>query len=387
MRRLTTAITVLIASLLPLITPTTRQLAAQPSSLKFKPSANLGLRYQLEDPPENNQDNNHNKYQHRLRLAAGIGASVTLSRTLQIVIHLRATDGSDPRDSHVELGELGTGIDPLGVAIERAFFRFAPTNQWWRGLRIDAGIVDHPTHADPSQWDRDLAPAGATASYYHRLKSIPMSIEPSMFAYLIQSDSRANPTAGRNRLAAGMLGGEIHSEIQQNHITIELTALGTAFYRHQALALRSVDNSRDSEQNLIRNFRILEFSSRIKVPERLYAPVELHASLIRNIRSSHKNNGLIVGGSVEKHLWNSQFSLSYSHRYIEKDAVISALASDDFMLTTDLSGDRLEVEIKRNSYQVGLTVFAFKHISGNPRTLTAEDIRRYRFRLDIRAVF
>ena len=349
-------------------------------ALSIEPTASVGLRYQLES-----SDQQDDTLEHRARIRAALGVTVVLNRESQFVIQTRAVGNdssapkeADPRDGYVEVGN---GLGTVGVGMHRAYFRFEPgATHRLRGFRAEIGIVPHIADASAAIWDPDLAPAGLTLSFQRYLRFARVTFKPTFFAYLVRSDLDSQ--------AAGVIGGEFSASRSFPDLDVRLSATAMDFVRQDALADFSADNSIDADGGFAETFQVIELKANISIPELLLLPIEVHGALIENIEADNDGRGYAVGARISSRHFGGQFSADYQFRWIQRDALISGLASDDFRIASDLSGDSLELRFERGPIHVAVHGLTSNRLSGDDgSTAVDEGSQENRLRLDLGARF
>jgi hypothetical protein len=332
---------------------------------RLEPFAVLGLRYQVdaEDPSRDEQV-------HRGLIRAAAGLRFRAAETLSATVRLRAAAaGADPRLSYVDLGG---PLDPLAVAIDRAYLQLAPL----AGLELAAGLVDHPAQSSRALWDPDLAPAGVAARYERRLRQVPLFVRPAAFAYLLRSDLDGRP--------AGLFGGQLAATVAL--ADVDVTAAGAAylFEDESALALRAAGNRLDPGGELAQEFAIIEARGAARL-HLLALPIEIAGTALINAAADEEGFGWTAGVAVGVREWPGDVRLGYEYRDLEADAVLAALPADDHRLATNYRSHELEV-----SYQVAeevtarVTGFVFRHRDGDdPATAPDEGQRQGVIKIDL----
>lgn len=283
---------------------------------RVEPFADFALRYRL-DAWEPGAEKLVSR--GRLRLAAGL--RFRAARSLVVVARLRARDAAaDPKVSFVELGR---DFDLVGVGFDRAYARLTPLP----GLALCAGLVEHPARSSPALWDPDLAPAGATALYEKRLRSLPLYLRPSAFAYVIRSDADGKP--------AGLAGGQLAATASPTAFDVTAAAAAYLFDNVDALAARSRENGIDAAGDFEQGFALVEARLITQLHVLSFFPVEIGGTAIFNAAADRDRFGFTAGLAVGVREWPGDFRVAYQYRYIERDAVLAALASDDQRPATD----------------------------------------------------
>jgi Putative porin len=329
---------------------------------------------------------------NRLRLRLRVGASLVLSDEWSLGARLRTGDPDDPRSPHVTLGD---GFDSLAANLDRAFLAYRP--EWSPGLSVQVGKFNHPFGRNPVYgelvWDADVQPEGMVFSYSPRpgdgeglLREV--TVTAAVYSLIEQGDGDDASMAALELRASLGLTERVASRVSVAYYHYGDTSPGTntellADNRGNATADTDGDGKADS---FVSNFGIVHGIAALTY-DGLSSPVTLAGEVIHNMRASiGGDTGWSLGLSCGESERAGDFRGYYQWQVVERDAVFSTMAQDDFLLATNHRSHVLGLNYQVRD-DIGVHVWALVSAAHAPSTGGAPEQDQWRVRLDVNVKF
>jgi hypothetical protein len=360
---------------------------------KISWKGDLRYRHENVDPFEALNDTTR----HRIRARFGLTAKVndTLTTTLQL-----ATSGgiNDPRSTNQTLGE---GLTRKGVAIDLAYFDWAPA----QGFNLQLGKMPYPfQRVATATWDPDLTPEGGAIKY----ASGPFFA--SLYGYWLSeaaltSDSNVfgaqlgfkGDMGGMKWTAAGMYYdiGAVQDEVTTIvNPSTSSPGICVAGLLNNAFFNGAQGNTTFNDGNnclrLRNDFNIWEILAQADFALGS-VPLTLYANYSENTEADDLNTAYGVGFTLGKASNPRTWELGYLYQKIEKDGLFGQFMDSDFgggITDTEGSVFRLVYGLARN-WTLNVTYFMNDRfvdvpirISGVPHT--GVDYDRYQIDFNVR---
>ncbi len=359
--------------------------AAAPASVAAAaPRASLMERIQLFGDVRLRYEHDRNRPgsddRNRARLRLRVGAEVSLHPELVAGFRVRTGDPDDPNSPHQTFDSM---FDSYAFDLDRAYVRWRPS--WLAGATVTAGKFGSPFLSNPVYgelvWDADVNPEGVALTLAREVGD-GHSLRLALGEYVLQEQGGADEAtlfaaqaAGSARLAEGWKG-----------------SAALAWYRYANL---NPDGStftvRDNAGNLVSGGEYAsEFSVWNPHASLSYSgfelPVTLAGEYFYNSRSStDDDSGFAVGVSVGKVQRSRDWRAWYQYQRVEREAVFTAFAQDDFPLTSNWSGHLAGVDLGvAEAISLRAWTLISREIETGPGVF---DDDRVRIRLDLNAKF
>lgn len=328
---------------------------------------------------------------HRERVRFRLGATYRITDELEVGARVTTGARDDPNSPHVTLGD---GFDRFELNLDRAYLNYKP--EALQGLSITGGkfwnsFLVNPVYGE-LEWDQDVQPEGILGEYIWKGNAAIRSLELRVGEYILLEQADAKEALS----TVGQIGARFAPHDSWNG----LAAVGYSLYTdvtpdgNPALVADSqgnalVDTNGDgvpddyeSDFGVLHPILALTYTGG-------FVPVTLAAEYFWNTRAKNsRDQGYAVGIGVGRTKSRGDWKLDYQWQVIQQDAVFSAFANDDFLLTTNQKGHLVSL-----NYQiwdaVGVRTWAL--ISHRLHTTDAptsnSDSAQWRVRLDINVSF
>ncbi|CAN5885695.1 putative porin [soil metagenome] len=322
----------------------------------------------------------------RLRVRFRGGGTFQLSPELLVGARISTGDPADPRSPHHTLGAAFRRID---LNLDRAHVTFAPRAV--PGLQATAGKFGHPFWSNPVYgelvWDADVQPEGAALTYARGTRADTRSLALATGVYaLLENASATDVTAfvaqaaGRHRLAARTFG-----------------TAAVAWYGYSGLAtgaagpiLRlNAGNAIAGDGGFASDFRILNALASLDHAA-LGRPLVLSGEYIRNFGAApdQRDSGWAVGTALGALAQPGGWRGYYQWQVVAREAVLSAVAQDDFVFGTSHRSHVFGVAYQwRRTAGVHLWALLSRPAAPVPAVAAEPDRLRGRVRLDLNLTF
>ncbi|MBI4512209.1 MAG: putative porin [Deltaproteobacteria bacterium] len=307
--------------------PTGRALADSPAP-KISPQADLRLRYEGNFSQPGAEDF------HRGRMRLRLGAKLDLRDWLSASARLRTGNPDDPNNPHVDLT---SNFDSFTLAFDTAYLQVTSPV----GVEAVAGKFTHVAKSREVLWDADINPTGVAAAYKSKSVGVLASARPSAFFYVIN-----NPSTGK---AATALGGQVLGKFSLGDATLELASGALVLQSPESLANESPGNRRSPKLGTDGKpvaGEFVGFESDYRIVDTLVdvgfklagVPVVLGGDFFVNLGAADNDWGVQAGVDLGTLKAQGDWQLRYYYSDVRQDAVLSALAQDDYRLATNYTG-------------------------------------------------
>ena len=272
---------------------------------------------------------------HRERVRFRLGANYRISDELQVGARVATGPRTDAQSPHQTLGE---AFHKFELNLDRAFASYRPHQA--PGLSITAGKFGHPFWTNPVYgelvWDQDVQPEGAVVGYSIKGSGALERVDLNLGEYLLLEQPLGDEsTAFVGQVAAhGKLGKHFKP------------SLAVGYYNYSDLTpdrSQSILNENSGNQ-VVGTGPTADFASRFEILNPIFAlsyqngryPWVFSAEYIHNLRAVNDRDsgwaaGLAYGAMQKKGDWR----LYYQHQVVQQDAVLSLVAQDDFLFSTN----------------------------------------------------
>lgn len=324
----------------------------------------------------------------RMRLRLRLGADY--QATDELVVGARLVTGSrtDSRSSHITLGD---GFEELEFTLDRAYATWRPNS--WQPFWLTAGKFAPPFATNPVYgelaWDADVQPEGVLFGWRSEQTGFVESVELLAGEYVLLEQALAEESyatvvqlAGRARLSATVRGG---------------LALGYTFYADPtpdgAGDLLDKNNGNATEDTsgdgtpdaFVSDFGILDLIGDLTLDFQ-GAPLTFSAELLENPRAKvSEDSGWALGFAWGRAARAGDWRLFYQFQRVERDAVFSVFAQDDFLFATNHVSHMLGLNHQLGD-GVGLNLWALISHPEDPLPGESTD-DQWRVRLDLNLKF
>lgn len=328
---------------------------------------------------------------HRGRLRFRLGATYQANDEFQFGARITTGDPADPNGPHQTLGN---GFHNFGVNLDRAFLTYRP--KWAPGVWATGGKFAHPFFANPVYgelvWDADVQPEGLAGGYTTQGKgtferfglvaakynAIEQSRTPQAFASALQASTRLR------------LGDHMKLDLALGYLRFgNTTPSGSKTLLNDNGGNATVDTNGDGKPDLfLSDFKILNPIAALTY-DGWNQPLVLSGETIKNQGAKiDQDRGWAAGVSFGKAKKQGDWRIYYQRQVVEKDAVFSPVAQDDFLFQTNHKSHLVgaEFQVKDN---LGLHLFGL--ISARDLVSTApgstSDQSQWRLRFDVNLRF
>lgn len=270
----------------------------------------------------------------RLRLRMRLGVNYRVNEEVLVGVRASTGDRDDPNSQHVTLGD---AFDGLEVSLDRAFVSYRPLAL--EGAWGELGKFNHAFHRNPVYgellWDADVQPEGILfgrswrdASYRERL-----SLTVGSYSVVHQSDGEDVFALVAQASGAADLSDDVSARLSL-----------AGYYYTDANPKGSTtlidDNTSNAAQGgkFVSEFGILNpvLALECRAADQ---PLVLSLEYMKNLRAEiHGDEGWAAGVALGSESRAGDWRSYYQWQVIERDAVFSPFAQDDFVARTNFRG-------------------------------------------------
>ena len=339
-------------------------LAQEPES---KWSVNGDFRFRLEF-----NDNSGSVDRHRQRMRFRVGGTYQFSDRVTLGVRAITGNAADPNNPHVDLGGV---FDSFEVSLDRLYFEYRPTEV--KGLTVIGGKFNNPITRNPVYgelvWDADIQPEGLALVYGCQEGCgilDGMRVYGAQFAVLEQG--------GGEEAWASLIGFDLKKKTGDDSridFGASYTFFGDLTPDGSAGAITGdLNGNAMTGTELTSDFGILDAVAAFNINNFVVS-----AEMINNVRAADgvDDTGMAIGAAVKTEMGK----FYYNYATVEQDAVLSAFAQDDMLLTTNFDSHMLgwKLPLTENS---GLHVWVMASEPNDAAVSTAANDTVYRFRID-----
>jgi len=266
---------------------------------------------------------------HRQRMRFRVGGTYRFNEEVLVGVRARTGNPDDPNNPHVDLGD---GFNSLEFNLDRLYVQYTPEDTGvtvWAG-KFNNAMVRNPVYGELI-WDADVQPEGIMARW--------QTGEFGPFA-------SAGILAGEFVTLEQSGGGESFSTLVQGFATMDtgddskLSAALGYFFTGNPSPSGSVALLADNQGNATvgtgaAQRYVSDFGTIDAILAWQTGPLVLSAEMFQNQRaaSGQGDTGIAVGGAIG----TEAGKFYYQYQTVEQDAMFSAWAGDDFLLTTNMN--------------------------------------------------
>jgi hypothetical protein len=336
------------------------------------------LRYESDFVRTDQEDRNRERI--RLRL----GANYRLDEEWSVGARLVTGDADDPNSPHVTIGDL---FNNLEVSLDQAFVTYRPAR--FPDLWVTAGKFAHPFRTNPVYgellWDADVQPEGISAGYTWPEVGALGRVSLVAGEYV---------TVEQNTLDEG---SAFVAQLSQQSAPSDMLTFFSALSVYRFTDLTPDGNNLFVQDNSSNAVFAGEFVSRFCIFDAIASmtykgldrPLTFSGEYIYNHRAAHGQGiGWAGGVAYGETRHPGDVKLYYQYQEIAQDAVVSALAQDDFPLTSGFRGHVFGVNYMFTK-NVGLNTWFLASERQSASTAFANDdgADEWRFRVDLNLKF
>jgi hypothetical protein len=220
-----------------------------------------------------------------------------------------------------------SNLDSFAFSVDRAYVRAHNRH----GLEGYGGKFAHIVKTTEILWDDDVQPTGLAAAW-QTFSGRLTKLRPSGFFYLIN-----NPSGGDTARAAG---GQLLAAVALGGVDVEVAAGLLWLADIDSLAAESPGNSvsetspGSGEFFFTEDYRVVDTNVSAQLTLGSW-PITVNGQVIVNPGADDDNLGFHVGVKAGTTKNAGDWQLKYAFADIKRDAVLAALAQDDYVLQTN----------------------------------------------------
>ncbi|MFT4515685.1 MAG: hypothetical protein ACI91B_004404 [Planctomycetota bacterium] len=329
---------------------------------------------------------------HRQRMRLRLGFDHYINDELTLGARIVTGDPADPNSPHVSFGD---AFNRESLALDRAYLRYQP--QAISGLSITAGKFNDPFARNPVYgelvWDADVQPEGLFATYNLQSQkaienfAVTAGVYP-VLEYNTDSETFISVVEARGRVR---FSDRLVSDMSIGyHLYSGATPAGRSVLLDDNAGNETIDRNGDVIADAFAShFGILHPIATLTYDAGGAKLLTVAAEYMRNLRAEDgADQGYAIGISYGNMRRQGDWWGYYQWQVVEREAVFSAFAQDDFLLATNHRSHIFGV-----NYQLldttGLHLYALAsapdEASAGP--LTNRDHYQWRFRIDLNVRF
>lgn len=327
---------------------------------------------------------NRDRYRVRGRLGATYEVNDEIKVGTRLVTH---EPGSDPNSTHVTLGG-GRGFGHVDADLDRVWARYEP--DWLENSFLQVGKFGHPFKMNPVYgelvWDEDVQPEGGAIGYsFKDLGEVLTSVDLKLVEYIaIEQNALDEGTMfGTETVFNFKWSDEVSSFVSgayYNWANVTPDGSAVVFAQNAGNAVAGGDFSSEFEiVHAIAGTTILIDGM----------PLTLAGEYFRNFEAAiDEEEGWSAGARLGKFKEQWDWQLYAQYQVVERDAVLSPFAQDDFLLQTNFRGwvGGFKLMLLEN-VDLNLWVLTAARDDLGLTTITDDDDDQLRWRIDINIKF
>ncbi len=330
-------------------------LIAPAASYAAGPEISADLRVRSESNLDAPGKDNHHRGRLRARVAIAGGPADWVD------VGVRATTGNpdDPNSQHVNMTD---NLNSFPLSMDRIYLRLKPL----KGLSVWGGKFSHPAKVREVVWDGDVQPQGAAASWQFALGGALQSVTPTAFYYLINNPDPDN--------VATVSGGQVRVAVDAGSVTVDFATGVIVFSDIDSLAGESPGNRIEAVTNdagdeiggtFASDFQLIDTTADIGF-EVGGLPVKLSADVVLNTGADDDNLGWWAGATLGQRKSPGDWMVKYHLSDVAQDSVVSAMAQDDFRLSTGYQGHDVQFGVRvADGFNLTAKAYLFKSKAGD----------------------
>lgn len=338
---------------------------AKPS---FAPSGDIRIR------GEEDLRDDVDRFRGRMRLRAGFRSEVLTGWEGGFRMAATASP-DDPNSTHVNMN---SGFNQLSLALDRVYLRWSPPAvpplQLWLGKFANPFL--NPSIYPELAWDGDIMPEGLAAVLEQKRDGsmkrwgvaggayFPSQISTGDEPVLQAGQAYAQVDLGPAQFTAGA-GVFWFSNVKG------LPDSASGFDRNAGNQLAGPDNHYPSDFRILDDFIEFKFAA-------LPLPVTVKGELLYNVGADSDNLGYVAGIAAGRSGRPGDLSAYYQFQSIEREAVLSPFAQDDFQRQSGFMGHVFGVQVSLSS-KLGLHAWG---LLDSPENGPSDWRQRYRMDLN-----
>ena len=270
----------------------------------------------------------------RMRLRMRLGANYRVNDEFTVGVRAVTGDAGDPNSSHITLGDV---FDNLEVNLDRAFLSYRPLSL--EGAWGTLGKFNHAFHRNPVYgelvWDADVQPEGILFGHSWRDANYRERVAITLGGYSVLNNSDGDDVYALVAQASG--AGAVTEDISgrlslAGYYYTDVNPSGSTALIDDNAGNAAVGGMYVSDFGLLNPVLALEC-------EAADQPLVFSAEYIKNLRAEVSGDeGWAAGAAFGKQARKGDWRAYYQWQVIERDAVFSAFAQDDFVQRTNFRG-------------------------------------------------
>jgi hypothetical protein len=336
------------------------------------------------------QDSRPDRYRQRIRFR--IGTNFNLTDELTLRTRLITGDRGDPNSPHQTLGNV---FDSFEVSLDRVLLQYRP--QWAEGFSATIGKFGNPFRNNPVYgehvWDGDVQPEGAVLSFSSsNQEGFLKQIELHAGFYTVLEQGGGDDAFAWAFQAAALFALSEDLDLQASaayYLWGDTTPDGSlaVLGDDQGNALIDRDGN-GTVDDFLSDFGILDTVLALTY-RGFCVPVTISGEFIWNHRAAdNRDTAWAIGISIGSAGKEGDWRLYYVWQSIERDAIFTPVAQDDFILKSNHDSHLFGANYMIAD-NIGLHLWAMissRDLLGTSATTDSDD-DQYRIRLDLNISF
>jgi len=323
----------------------------------------------------------------RARIRARLGATYDVNEELRVGARLVTGDPKDPNSPHVTLGD---GLTSDDVSLDRYFVEYRPGGS--ERTRLTAGKFAHPFAANPVYgelvWDADVQPEGFVVEGRWDEVGPFDTLGATAGAYVLAEQDLAGDAElvalqvrARRRFGAASEGGLAVGYYCYGDTQPDGTTVLVGQNAGNAVVDLDMNGTPDA---FVSEFSILHSIVDVRCSG-WGEPLTFGAEAMKNLDAvGPRDSGWALGVSLGESRRKGDWSYYYQYQSIEQDAVFSAFAGDDLLLTTNHDSHVAGVKHRlADAVELHLWALVSSRREPGPGPTMDSDDAQWRVRLDL----
>ena len=323
---------------------------------------------------------------NRSRMRLRFGANYRISDELLVGARVVTGDADDPNSIHATIGN---AFDELEMSFDRVFATWRPVEL--EGSFLTAGKFNHPFQRNPVfgelVWDADVQPEGVLFGQDFGAAGPLDSLRFIVGGYALVEQSRGDDSWLGVAELSGSRAIDPRANLRASLAYYQYgdpTPAGSSRLLDDNAGNGTLDLDGDGDPDAFAaDFGIIDAMLALTY-ERANWPLTLTAERIQNLRSGvGEDRGWAAGAALGRAGTPGDWRLYYQWQVIEREAVFSAFAQDDFLLGTNHESHVVGAQT-RLSEDVMLQLWT---LVSAPEDTSGSDSDQWRVRLDLNIRF
>jgi hypothetical protein len=335
-------------------------------------------------------DDQPDRYRQRVRFR--LATNYNLNDELTLRTRLITGDAGDPNSPHQTLGNV---FDSFDVTLDRVLLEYRP--EWAPGFTTQIGKFGHPFRVNPIYgehvWDADVQPEGAAISYRHQnAEGFLRTFEAHIGGYTVLETGGGDDVFALTAQIAAVFALSDEFEVAPSvayYMWGDPTPDGALAILGDNQGNALVDRNGDMMvDDYLSDFGVLDIVIAVTY-KGLGFPLTFAGELIWNHQAADSQDlgwslGISAGSAQKAGDWRAY----YAWQSIQRDAVFSPVAQDDFILATNHESHLVGINYMITD-SIGLHLWGMvtsRDLLGATATTDSDD-DQYRIRMDLNISF